>query len=213
MLSDKDRVLVGVSGGADSLCLLSLLCEYSRKHGKDWDIRAVHVAPDFPGWRITPLERLFRRLGVNHEILPITVPAQSRNTCYLCARLRRARLFGYAREAGFSRLALAHHIEDVNETFLMTLLYNASASAFLPSQPLFGGKLEVIRPLYRFDKATIRRYNTSHGLKVIRNRCPQAETGKRLVVRRFLDRLARLEPRIHANIFAGIRNVKRDYLP
>jgi len=217
LLADHDAVVVGVSGGIDSLCLLSLLNEYNHKHGKGWDILAAHVAPDFPNWRTRPLERMFRRLGVRYEILPLAIADTSardpRGLCYLCARARRLKLFDLARRTGISRLALAHHVEDVNETFLMGLLYNATASAFVPRQQLFSGKLDIIRPLYRFDKPLIRRYAASHGLKPIRNRCPGADSGKRLVVRRFLNRLAREQPRIHANIFSGIRNVKRDYLP
>jgi tRNA 2-thiocytidine biosynthesis protein TtcA len=217
LLDDDDKVLVAVSGGADSLCLLSLLLEYNRKHRKNWDILAVHVDPGYPGWRTPPLERIFQRLNVNYRIVRGDAATQMQkyheNLCYVCARERRRLLFETARTLGIRKVALAHHLEDVNETYLLNLLFTASAATFVPRQGFFGGKLEVVRPLYRFDKETIRKALAAAGLRTVRNRCPVEKTGQRLVIRRFLDRLYRRYPRIKTNIFAGISNLKPDYLP
>lgn len=217
LLDDGEQVLIAVSGGADSLCLLSLLVEYNRRQRKDWRILAVHVDPGFPGWKTARLERIFRRLEVEYEIARTQVPVRQEacreNLCYVCARERRKRLFEIARSQGIAKIALAHHLEDVNETYFLNLIYTASARTFLPRQDLFSGGLQVIRPLYSFDRDMIVKYAKSANLRPVHNRCPGAQTGKRAVIRRFLNRLYREYPRIRNNIFAGIRNLKAEYLP
>jgi tRNA 2-thiocytidine biosynthesis protein TtcA len=135
------------------------------------------------------------------------------NPCYVCSRERRKQLFELARSRGIRKIALAHHLEDVNETYLLNLLYSASARTFVPGQEFFGGKVEFIRPLYEFDKPAITKYLRSRGLKVIRTPCPYAVHGRREEVRRFLNRLYQRYPRIRQNLFTGIRNIKAEYLP
>jgi tRNA 2-thiocytidine biosynthesis protein TtcA len=210
-------VIVAVSGGADSLCLLKALGDYSRKQHLNHRLLAVHVDPGFPNWPTPRIERLFQRLGVDYEIVRADVPGRlahyGENPCYVCSRERRKQLFELARRRGIRKIALAHHLEDVNETYLMNLLYSASARTFVPRQEFFGGKVEFIRPLYEFDKPTITGYLRQSGLKAIRTPCPYATKGRREVIRRFLNRLYRQYPRIRNNLFAGIRNVKLEYLP
>jgi tRNA 2-thiocytidine biosynthesis protein TtcA len=217
LIEENDKVIVGVSGGADSLCLLSLLLEYARKRKRNWDLLALHIAPDFPNWNAARIERIFQRLGVNYLISPIAVSEQLAhgrdNLCYVCARERRKRMFDIARGRGIRKIALAHHLEDVNETYFLNLIYTSSAATFVPKQLLFNRDIEIIRPLYRFDKDTIRRHTAQAGLRPVNNRCPGAVTSNRMMLRRFLERLYRTNPRVRTNIFSGIHNVKPDYLP
>ena len=127
------------------------------------------LTPGFPGWPVKRIERLFQRLGVEYEIVLVDVPERIRhfdeNPCYVCSRERRKRLFELARTRGIRKIALAHHLEDVNETYLLNLLYSASARTFVPRQEFFGGKVEFIRPLYAFDKPAVMKYLRSRGIE------------------------------------------------
>jgi tRNA 2-thiocytidine biosynthesis protein TtcA len=95
----------------------------------------------------------------------------------------------------------------------MNLLYTSSARTILPVQPLFGGRLIIVRPLYYVDKDLVRRLLRSAGIRAVRNRCPHERLSSRGTVRRFLRRLYAADPRIRSNLFAGLHNLKPEYLP
>ena len=217
LIEDGEKVVIGISGGADSLCLLHLLESLNRTRGRDWDLRAVHVDPGFAGWNSSRVARACERIGVACAVVRTDVPAcverTGQDSCYSCARERRKALFSYCERTGSLKLALAHNLDDVNETFLMNLLYTASARTILPAQPLFGGKLAIVRPLYYVEKESVRRYLQGADIRPVRNRCPYQRSSSRGKVRRFLDRLYAENPRIRTNLFAGLHNLKPEYLP
>jgi tRNA 2-thiocytidine biosynthesis protein TtcA len=215
MLGPEDTVAVGVSGGADSLCLLHLLCELNRRGNRNRNIRPVHVHAGRSGTDPSRVTGLCRRLGLDCTVRAARSPGSDarESACYLCARERRRILFRAAEELGADRVALGHHLEDVNETFLMNLLYTSSGATLLPVQGLFGGRLRIIRPLYYLDKNLIRSVLRHARVRPLRNSCPESRAGTRLVLRRFLARLAKRYPRAPANLFWGIHNLKPEYLP
>ena len=217
LIADGEIVVVGVSGGADSLCLLHLLDSLNRTGRRRWDLRAVHVDPGFDGWNSARVVRACKSIGVDCAVVRTDVPGSVKRTgqdsCYTCARERRKALFLFCGQMGSRKLALAHNLDDVNETFLMNLLYTSSARTILPSQPLFDGRLVIVRPLYYVDKDSVLRYLRGAGIKPVRNRCPFERSSSRGTVRRFLKRLYADDPRIRTNLFAGLHNLKTEYLP
>ncbi len=216
LLADGERIVVGVSGGADSLCLLHLLLDRSRRHRANWDITAVHIDPGFGWWNPERVNRICHRLGVACRVIRLQPhPGLSGDSpdCFWCSRARRRALFEATSEFGATKLALGHHLEDINETFLINLAYASSGATMLPEQPLFGGAICILRPLYRITEDDIRYYLRHFGIRAVRNRCPNATTGARTMIRRFLKRLYRSDPRTRSNIFTGIHNLKPHYLP
>src|SRR5512138_868997 len=93
LISDGETVVVGVSGGVDSLCLLHLLDTLNRTGGRGWDLRAVHVDPGFERWNSARVVRTCRAIGVDCEVLRTEVPTGARrgngDSCYACSRERR----------------------------------------------------------------------------------------------------------------------------
>jgi len=193
LIADGESIVVAVSGGADSLCLLHLMECLNRAGRRDWDLHAVHVDPGLEGWNSTRVTKTCQAIGVTCTVIPVDVPGSVKRTgkdsCYACARERRRALFSYCEKLGSRKLMLAHNLDDANETFLMNLLYTSSARTILPAQPLFGGKLVIVRPLYYVDKGLIRRYLKNAGIRPARNRCPHERSSSRAAVRRFLTRL------------------------
>lgn len=217
LIENDEAVIVGFSGGTDSLCLLSLLASYSARHRKNWQIHPVHIDPGFPGWDSSRVERLCRRLELPCTVIRLNIPARldsSRlNPCHVCSRERRRTLFQTAARLKARRVAFAHHMDDVNETLLMNLLYTSSLAAILPRQPLFNGKLDIIRPLYYLDRPLISACLRQQHLRPVKLRCPHEHTSARVRLRRFLQRLYRQDHRIRTNLFWGIHNPKPEYLP
>lgn len=217
LLKENERVVIGVSGGADSLCLLLTLVNYNRRQQRNWQLLPVHIHPGFPDWKTERLETICTQLGLSCLVKQIDVPQKLKQTnsesCFFCARERRKALFQTAAELGCTKVALGHHLEDVNETFLLNLLFTASASTILPVQPLFNGALTIIRPLYYFTEEIINSRLENAGIRPLRNHCPYQKKSMRIMIRRFLNRLARRDPRIKTNLFWGISNIKPEYLP
>ncbi|MBS4014883.1 MAG: adenine nucleotide alpha hydrolase family protein [Candidatus Latescibacteria bacterium] len=217
LLNDGERVLVAVSGGIDSLVLIHLISNYNQRKRKNWDILAVHIKPNFPNWKTTALRTFLERQRIKYLISDIDISKKidlrEFSICYVCARERRKRLFEIAEQHKINKIAFAHHLEDVNETFLMNLIYNSKTATFLPKQSFFQNRFFIVRPLYYFDKELILQYSKAYDIKKINNRCPYEKKNERGQIRKFLKSLEEKNPRIKTNIFWGINNIKYEYLP
>jgi tRNA 2-thiocytidine biosynthesis protein TtcA len=218
MLADGDRVLLAVSGGVDSLVLTWLLAHWRRKAPIDYQLLAIHLDMGFGEREPLLVEEQLRRLEIPYEIESTDFGRRAleaeagKSGCFYCARKRRNRLFNVAREKGFNKIAFGHHRGDVIETFFLNLLYSGNLSTMVPRQDLFGGKLSLIRPLAFVDKEEIKRLAADLEITPVVNPCPLAGESKRETVRVMLDSLNAGDPRINANIFNALANVKPEYL-
>jgi tRNA 2-thiocytidine biosynthesis protein TtcA len=134
------------------------------------------------------------------------------NPCFLCSKLRRKRLFEISDRLGCNKLALAHHKDDIIETFFMNICYSGEISTMVPKQQFFNGKLHLIRPLAYTDESTIQQFARSINLPEFINPCPSSGTSRRREMRTFLDRLYESNRKIKGNIFSAMSRVKQDYL-
>jgi tRNA 2-thiocytidine biosynthesis protein TtcA len=217
MLADGDRVMVAVSGGIDSLVLCQVLALWQRKAPIRYELLAVHLDMGFGAdtgavvGQITSsgLPFLIEQTDFGPKAL---AAEEGKNGCYHCAKQRRNRLFALAREHGCAKLALGHHRDDIIETLFLNLLYGGNISTMVPGQELFGGDLTLIRPLAYLDKEQVRELGGLFGVAPVANPCPLAGDSKRETVRGLLDSLSAQNPRIKANIFAALGQVRTDYL-
>ena len=155
MIEPGDRVLVGVSGGTDSMVLLELLRTPKYVIPGDYTVTAVHVDHGFEGSGedADRLEAYFRQIGCDYvidrtDIGPVAHSEVNRkNPCFLCSRLRRRRIFEIADARGCNKIALAHHRDDMIETLLINMFYGREISTMMPMQRIFAGTLHIIRPL------------------------------------------------------------------
>ena len=218
MIADGDRIVVGVSGGADSLTLLWMLSERLKRVPITYELFAVYIDPGYEGSFGESLEWYGTKLGV-----PIRVdytdygpyahsPANRENPCFLCSRLRRKRLFEIADELGCTKLALGHNKDDIIETLFMNICYAGEISTMVPSQSFFQGKFTVIRPLAFADEQLIRKFARDQRFPEFINPCPSAGNSKRQEVKDFLKQLYRANKKVKGNIFRAMSNVNTDYL-
>jgi tRNA 2-thiocytidine biosynthesis protein TtcA len=217
MIADGDRIMIGVSGGVDSLVLCWILHNWRRKAPIDYEIRAVHLDMGFGGANDYK--------GVQEQIEKIGLPLYTEHTdfgakaygdnpdnaCFQCARQRRNRLFALASE-NYTSLAFGHHKDDIIETLFINMLYGGNISTMRPKQELFKGRLAIIRPLAYLTKEQIYELADLAGITPVKNPCPMAGHCKRDEVRAILDSLYKQNPRFRNNIFAALGNVRNDYL-
>lgn len=218
MISDGDRIAVGLSGGTDSLTLLWNLHERRSRVPIDYFLIALHIDLGFEDHVVPQVEKFCLDAGIvlRVEYTDYGIRAHSEenreNPCFLCARLRRKRLFELAHELGCQKLALGHNMDDIIETLFINMCYAGEISTMVPFQPFFGGKLAVIRPLAHVDGQSIDRFARAHRFPALNNPCPTAKTSKRQHVRKLLEGLYKTNPKIRGNLFRAMSHVKPDYL-
>lgn len=221
MIEKGDRILVGVSGGADSLALLDLLNTPMLYIPVDYSLVAAHVDLGFePGYRgYDILEEYLRDKGYDYrmertDIGPFAHGEDNRkNPCFLCSRLRRKRLFEIAGESGCNKVALAHHKDDIIETLMINILYGREISTMMPRQDIFKGRMSIIRPLTYIREDLVKKYSRERGFPVIQTPCPTSRTSRRALVKKLLREFEKDNRNIRENIFKSMKHVKPDYLP
>jgi tRNA 2-thiocytidine biosynthesis protein TtcA len=218
MLEDGDRVLVAVSGGVDSLVLSWILDHWQHKAPITYKITAVHLDMGFEENAFLEVEAQLQKLAIDFFVEKTDFGQKAllaeggKSVCYHCSQKRRNRLFDIARTKNFSKIAFGHHKEDIIETFFLNMLYSGNLSTMVPRQDLFGGQLALIRPLAYLTKDQIKEIADLLSLKPVANPCPIEKDSKREHVRTILDSLYRSDPKIKANIFSSLANIKEDYL-
>jgi tRNA 2-thiocytidine biosynthesis protein TtcA len=215
-LDKNSRVLVGISGGVDSLVLLTLLDEYNKQYQQGWEIHACHIHPQFPQWNVHVVEQFLKKQNVPYTIVTIDIDKnikQRAHKCYMCSRERRRKLLEVADSLSTFQIALAHHREDAAETILLNMIYNAEISTLVPKQSVIQGRFFFIRPLYYFAKVTINKLARAFNLPQHKNICPYSEESKRETLRDILRKLQREHPDVYKNIFRSIFSIKHSYMP
>ena len=218
MISDGDRIVVGISGGADSLTLMWMLTERQKRIPINYKLFAVFVDPGFEGSFAEPLKEYCGQLGFSLRIEYTDFgvvghsPANRENPCFLCSRLRRKRLFEIADELGCNKLALGHNKDDVIETLFMNICYAGEISTMLPAQTFFQERFTLIRPLAFADENWIRRFAREEHFPVFENPCPTAKISKRREIKLLLKQLYRGNDKIKGNIFRAMSHVRPEYL-
>jgi len=219
LIGAEDRILVALSGGADSISLLWLLHERLRRIPITYELFAVHIDLGYKGEEYSSVNDWVQSLNIPHHIVQSEFGPKahssenSENPCFLCARLRRTALFKEATRLGCNKIALGHNLDDVIETFFLNIIYGSQVSTMLPRQPFFGGEVDVIRPLSLLDAGTIRAFHRIQNFPASINPCPSKNTGKRQEIRELLQSLYRKNRKIRGNILAAMHNINLEYLP
>lgn len=218
MISDGDRIAIGLSGGKDSLFLMWSLRERLARIPIRYELMAFHIDPGFEGDFSDSLAAYCREKGYRIEVVHTDygVLAHSgqnlENPCFLCSMLRRKRLFELATENRCNKLALGHNKDDIIETLFMNICYAGEISTMVPAQPFFNGEITVIRPLAFADENDIRRFAGEERFPDFINRCPSARVSKRQEIKTLLNQMYRQNPKIKGNIFRAMSHVKHNYL-
>jgi tRNA(Ile)-lysidine synthase TilS/MesJ len=172
LIDEDDKILVGLSGGKDSLCLLEFLARRSKVHVPHFTVEALHVRMEniYYETDTTYLQSFCDRLGVplrivttsfNADVSPLTShpsPLKVKPACFLCSWQRRKQLFNIAQELGCTKIALGHHQDDLLHTALMNLTFQGQFSTMPAKLKMKKMPLTIIRPLCLCQEADIRQY-------------------------------------------------------
>jgi tRNA 2-thiocytidine biosynthesis protein TtcA len=218
MLQDGDRILVALSGGADSMTMMWMLAERLPRIPISYELFPVHIDPGFEGGFGESLKAWSAKSGfslrieyTDYGILGHSA-VNRENPCFLCSRLRRRRLFEIAAELGCNKLALGHNKDDIIETLFLNICFAGEICTMVPCQTFFKGKFTLIRPLAFADEQLIRAFVREKSFPEFVNPCPSANNSKRREIKFILKTLYRSNKKIKGNIFRAMSRVKTDYL-
>jgi tRNA 2-thiocytidine biosynthesis protein TtcA len=215
MIEDGDRIMVCLSGGKDSHTLLDVLLALQTRAPVRFELVAVnldqkqpgfpgHVLPDYLATRGVPFTVIEQdTYSVVKRVLP-----EGRTLCSLCSRLRRGALYRHAHEAGFTKIALGHHRDDLIATFFLNLFFQGSLKAMPPKLRSDDGRHIVIRPLAYVAEAEIAEYAALRAFPIIPcNLCGSQDHLQRKQVRLLMDAWERDHPGRLETIFRALGNV------
>lgn len=215
MIENGDKVMVCVSGGKDSSILLALLTEIQRRAELDFELEAAILDQKQPGFDAEAFKAWVASLGVRLHVVErdtysiVKEKVQGNTYCSLCSRLRRAILYDYAHENGFTKLALGHHRDDVVHTALLNMFYVGTMGAMPPKLRSDNGRNILIRPLTYVSEREIEFLADAWKFPIIPcNLCGSQDGLKRVRIKKLMRELEKEIPGIYASIQTSLGNVK-----
>lgn len=218
LVEEGDKILVGLSGGKDSLALLELLAERSRIWKPKFTVVAVHVSMTNIPYQadLDYLKQYAEGLGVpfvHYETAFDPSTDTRKSPCFLCSWNRRKALFTVAKELGCNKIALGHHMDDILETLLMNLTFQGAFGTMPPRLVMKKFDMTLIRPMCLVheadlvEMARIRAYR-----KQIKN-CPYESQSNRSDMKQVLKSLEQLNPEARYSLWSSMNNVQEEFLP
>jgi tRNA 2-thiocytidine biosynthesis protein TtcA len=221
LIEDRDRILVGLSGGKDSWALLDLLVSLRKRAPVKFDVHGVTIDPGFPGYNPDRIAEVCEGMGVPHEILPAPIDALVRNKpeitpCAICSRLRRGVIYSFARQRGYTKIALGHHLDDLIETLLINQFFEGRLSTMPLKLRSDDDTNTVIRPLGFCEEEDLRRFAWLKGYPLVPCGCPlcgaSALESRRAQIKALVAELRASIPDLKFCLLKAMKNVKTTHL-
>ena len=218
LISDGDKIAVGISGGKDSLVLLMGLAHLRRFIGINYELVGITVDLGFNGERndYSEIQKLCDSLGVEYYVHDTDIAnvvfniRQEKFPCSLCARMRHGSLHDAAKAKGCNKIALGHHMDDAVETFMMNLYTEGRLGCFSPKSYLSRKELTMIRPLVFADEKQVRKCAEKNNLPVVKSACPVDRTTNREKMKQEIVEIEAKHPDFKAKVFGAIRRKNLD---
>ena len=218
MIQHGDRILLGISGGADSLSLLDFFLHGFPHVTREFSFLAVHVDTGLNRCR-EKLQNHFQSLNIDYRIKCTNIvsealdPRARKNPCFICSMYRRREIYKIAAEEKCNKIAYGHHKDDMIETLLLNILFGRKIEVMNPVQPVFKGNLHIIRPFTYIDESLVKQFAKEAVLPVLPRICPVEGYSRRGRIKKLIRELQREETNanIRENIFKSFYHVNMDF--
>lgn len=180
MIDDGDVVAVGVSGGKDSMILLTALHMYSKFAGKNFKVKGIHISLGFPDMNFEEVISFCEKEKIEFHMFPSKVyEILKRNKdkngdlkCSLCSKFKKATVIDAAKELGCTKVAFGHHSDDAVETLLMNMIHGGKIATFRPKMFLTNTQMMFIRPLIYCYEQDIINAQMQNNIPFVQSTCP-----------------------------------------
>jgi len=218
LIEDGDKILVGLSGGKDSLALVELLGKRARIFKPRFSVIAVHVVMKNIPYQ-SDLEYL-KSHAAAYDV-PLIVFETSfdpttdtrKSPCFLCSWNRRKALFAVAKENGCNKIALGHHMDDILETLLMNMTYQGAFSTMPPKLVMSKFDMTIIRPMCLIHESDLLELAKIRSYKKQVKNCPYESGSSRSDMKGVLKQLESMNPEARYSLWGSMTNIQTDLLP
>ncbi|RKZ93936.1 MAG: tRNA 2-thiocytidine biosynthesis protein TtcA [Gammaproteobacteria bacterium] len=213
MIKEGDRILLGVSGGKDSLSLLLILHHLKQYAPIKFELGAITVDPQIEGFDPSPLKEYLAGLSIPYFYQEQAILDQAEGSmdgdsfCSFCSRMKRGILYNTARKEGYNVLALAQHLDDLAESFLMSAFHNGKLQTMKANYSIQAGDIRVIRPLVYARETLTSAYAEAAQLPVIADSCPACFSMP--TQRDHMKQLLSQEEKLNKNLFSSLLNTMK----
>jgi len=218
LIENNDHILIGLSGGKDSLALVELLGERMKIIVPSFKLTAVHVSVENIAYQsdLAYLDSYCKKFDVpflNYITRFDDTLDKKKSTCFLCSWHRRKALFEAAEQLGCNKIALGHHLDDISETLLMNLIFQGSFGTMPPLLKMHKFNMSIIRPLALITEKELIEMERIHEYKKQIKNCSFEKDSTRKNAKYLMSEMEKLNPDIKKSLWAAMENVKTEYLP
>ena len=219
--NEKDRIMVGVSGGKDSMVLLYALNQYKNFNCVNFEIIPAILDLGFPGFDASEMVKFVESLGLKlhvvdskevYQILKTQQKDAPHLPCSICSRMKKAAINNVAHELGCNKVAFAHHGDDAVETLMMNQIFGGRFATFQPKMYLERSGIEFIRPLILCHEDQIARCAKEEHIPVFPSHCPNDGNTMRAEMKKMLKEIYSKYPMAKKNFFSMLENHEKEVL-
>jgi len=209
MIEDSDRIILGLSGGKDSITLFKLLKHLKNIFKLNFEIIPVIILSELQvevKKNLEPLKQFVKAEGYELLVKEIVINLpelknENKNHCFLCSWHRRKNLFLTAKELNCNKVALGHHADDIAETTLLNLFYHGRLERMEPAMDFFDGEFKLIRPLAYINEKEIINYANKIDVNLFTCTCPLGSKTKRHFLKEKIHEIEKEIPKLKVNLF------------
>lgn len=218
LIEDGDRILIGLSGGKDSLALMDLLGRRMRIFKPRFSLVAAHITMSNIAYEsdFSYLQQRSEALNIPfiHKETSFDASTDGRKSpCFLCSWYRRKALFDIAKKHNCNKIALGHHQDDILQTLLMNLTFQGAFSTMPPKLKMSKFDMTIIRPLCLMAEKDIQRLADLRNYQPQKKRCPYERSSNRPEMKSVLQQLEQMNPQARYSLWNSMSNIQPDYLP
>ncbi len=220
MIEAGDKVMVCLSGGADSYTMLDILQQLQKRAPISFELVVVNLDQKQPGFPEHVLPEYLEQTQLEYHILEqdtygvvTDIVPEGKTMCGLCSRLRRGILYTFAKRNGFTKIALGHHRDDIIETLFLNMFYGGKLKSMPPKLLSDDGENIVIRPLAYCKEKDIKKYADHRQFPIIPcTLCGSQDNLQRQVIKGMLQDWDRNFPGRIETIFSSMQTIVPSHL-
>lgn len=219
LINHGDKILIGLSGGKDSVVLTYALSLYQKFSHTDFKIQPVILDLGFPNFNPYEMNKFCESLGLKlmvvdntevYRILQIQQKDKEHLPCSICSRMKKASMNKVANMIGFNKVAFAHHADDAIETYMMNTLFGGRIASFAPKMHLERADITFIRPLINVRESDIIKLVKEENLPVLASGCPANMHTRREDMKLLLKDIYKRWPIAKDNLLTMLSNYEKE---